>query len=162
MVFVGNGSFSGSGSGLGLSKSAVWKETLDELARRLEVRDRLVFTGHVPQRDLDSFYERSAFTILPSVREGFGLVVVEGWLHRKPTVVTERAGVTELIREGWNGLLFDPERPETLAEKMEQLLEDGGELGRKLGQNGYRTSEKCTLEVAAKAEAALVQEAVEA
>ena len=69
-------------------------------------------------------YERCDFTVLPSVKEGFGLVVVESWLHSKASLVTDEAGVAELIEDGKNGMLVDPEDTDTLSLKMATLLEN--------------------------------------
>jgi glycosyltransferase involved in cell wall biosynthesis len=163
LVLVGNGSFSGSSSGLGLSKSSVWRQHLEEQAERLGVRDRVTFTGHLPQADLDGLYERCRFTILPSVREGFGLVAVESWLHGKPAIVTRRAGVAELIRDGVNGLLFDPDDPGDLPRCMRTLLDDrSGKLRSRLVRNGRTASKQCSLDAAAKAEERMLAEVTEA
>jgi len=163
LVLVGNGSFSGSKSGLGLSKSAAWRTHLEEMVKTAGLESRVVFTGHVTQEELDCWYERSRFTILPSVREGFGLVAVESWLHGKPAIVTERSGIAELIRDGTNGLLFDPEDPAALAQQMRLLLEAGsGRLRARLVRNGRTTSKKCSLDAAEKAEGQLLAEVTEA
>ncbi len=162
LVLVGNGSFSGSSSGLGLGKSAVWRAHLEALAKKSGVSEKVLFTGHLPQSDLDCLYERCRFTILPSVREGFGLVAVESWLHRKPAIVTRRAGISELIRDGVNGLLFDPEEPGDLSRKMRSLLDDrSGKLRARLIRNGSSASKKCSLDAAARAERAMLAEVTE-
>jgi glycosyltransferase involved in cell wall biosynthesis len=153
LVLVGNGSFSGSSEGLGLSKSARWRAHLEEMVEGRGLNGRVVFTGHLPQADLDCLYARCRFTILPSIREGFGLVAVESWLHGRPTIVTARAGISELIRDGSNGLLFDPDEPGALAQKMELLLNDrSGGLWARLVRNGRTTSKMCSLDAAQTAE----------
>ncbi len=163
LVLVGNGSFSGSKQGLGLSKSASWRAHLEELVRVSGLEDRVVFTGHVEQADLDALYTRCRFTILPSVREGFGLVAVESWLHGKPAIVTLRSGIAELIQDGSNGLLFDPEDPGGLAAQMRLLLDRrSAKLRTRLARNGRSTSRKCSLDSAEEAEGALLAEVTEA
>jgi len=162
LVLVGNGSFSAAPGGLGLSKSARWKARLEAEAQRLGVRERVIFTGHIPQHALDCFYERASFTILPSVNEGFGLVVVESWFHRRPALVTERAGIAELVEDGKNGLLFDPDDTAALARKMRRLLDDRGDLARRLVRNATVTARACTIGTAARAEAKLMTEVLEA
>ena len=163
LVLVGNGSFSGSSAGLGLAKSAVWRASLERIVRKADLKGRVIFTGHLPQTDLDCLYERCRFTILPSIREGFGLVAVESWLHGKPAIVTERAGIAELIQDGVNGLLFDPDDPDALAGKMRQLLNDRtGKLRARLVRNGRTTSKKCSIEAAEKAERQMLAEVTEA
>ena len=159
LVLVGNGSFSSSGQGLGLPKSEKWRAELEDLSTRLGVRDRIIFAGHLIQRELDAMYERSEFTILPSIKEGFGLVVIESWLHRKACLVTERAGVAELINEGKNGLLVDPEATSTFGKKIRRLLDDR-EMARLIGQRGYRTSRLCSIGAGVKAEMGVITQLV--
>jgi len=162
LVFVGNGSFSGSGSGLGLSKSARWRTDLEGRVQKAGLEGRVVFTGHVNQVALDSLYERCSFTMLPSVREGFGLVAVESWLHNRPAIVTQRAGIAELVRDGVNALLFDPDRPDELAHQMRRLLDDrGGKLRDKLVRAGRTAAKKCSLDAAEKAEREMLAEVTE-
>jgi glycosyltransferase involved in cell wall biosynthesis len=163
LVLVGNGSFSGSQSGLGLSKSAKWRAHLEEMVKAAGLESRVVFTGHLVQEELDCMYERSRFTILPSFMEGFGLVTVESWLHGKPAIVSNRSGIAELIRDGSNGLLFDPDDPVALAGQMRLLLgARSGELRARLVRNGRTTSKKCFLDAAEKAEGQLLAEVTEA
>ena len=163
LVIVGNGSFSGSSAGLGLSKSGKWRAHLEALVKESHLETRVVFTGHVGQRDLDALYQRSSFTIMPSVREGFGLVAVESWLHNRPAIVTVRAGIAELIRDGYNGLLFDPDDPKALTAQMRRLLDDDtGRLHARLVKNGRTTSKKCSIDAALKAEKAMLTEVVAA
>lgn len=157
MVFVGNGSFSGSGRGLGLSKSAVWREKLESLSRELGVERNVVFAGHLSQKELDAMYERCNFTVLPSVKEGFGLVVVESWLHSKPSIVTKEAGIAELVVDGKNGGLVDPNDAEELASKMSVLLSDR-ELARTMGEIGFESSKQCSMEEGLKAETKAIDE----
>ena len=144
LVLVGDGTFSSSKEGLGLSKGAIWLEKLKKQAEQLGVEERVIFTGYADQRTLNAAYQRCDLTLLPSVAEGFGLVVVESWLFRKPTVVTERAGIIELIQDGQNGLVVDPDDVESIADKLVYLLDNGDEAER-IGANGLITSERCSI-----------------
>ncbi|MGI0140671.1 MAG: glycosyltransferase family 4 protein [Thermoplasmata archaeon] len=157
LVLVGNGSFSSSKQGVGLSKSARWREELERLARRLGVAARVVFAGHLSQAELDAIYERSSFTVLPSVREGFGLVVVESWLHGKAAIVNTEAGIVDLIHDGKNGLLVDSGNTAALAEAMEKLFNDP-ELAGRLGRAGRATAPRCLIDTGLRAERAVIEE----
>ncbi len=160
LLLVGNGSFSGSKAGLGLSKAAQWRAELERLAVELGIGDRVLFSGHVSQRDLDACYERAEFTLLSSIQEGFGLVVVESWIHGKPAIVSKRAGVAELVKHRKNALLYDPEDVEALADQMALLLADPRGLGQRLAEGGAVAMRKCTIEAAARAESLLLEEVV--
>lgn len=162
LVLAGNGSFSGARGGLALSKSDAWRRTLERLAKRSGVASRIVMTGYVDQHGLDCLYERCRFTLLPSRIEGFGLVAIEGWLHRKPTLVSATAGVAELVSDEQQGLLVDPSDPHDLAEKMETMLSLGDERVGELGRLGYFWSRQCWIDSALVKESRLLAEAVEA
>ncbi|MCI4372060.1 MAG: glycosyltransferase family 4 protein [Thermoplasmata archaeon] len=163
LVLVGNGSFSGSAAGLGLSKSAVWRSHLEEIVKARGLEAKVLFTGHLGQADLDALYERCSFTLLPSVQEGFGLVTVESWLHGKPAIITERAGIAELVRNGSNGLLFDPADPKSLVRAMRLLLDSrAGRLRSRLARNGRITARKCSLDAAEEGESKMLAEVTEA
>jgi len=151
LLLVGNGSFSSSSGGLKLSKGAAWRARLEQLAKDLGVQDRVTFAGHLSQRELDAAYVRSSFTVLPSVQEGFGLVVIEGWIHGRPSVVSTGAGVSELVQERANGLLFEPDDVDTLADQMARLASDEA-LARKMGARGRVTSRSCFVEEGVKQE----------
>ena len=160
LVLVGNGSFSGLRTGLGRSRSESWRQSLEEQARQRGISDRVVFTGRVSQHELECLYQRCAFTVLPSLREGFGLVVVESWLYGKPAIISRRAGVAELVQDGENGLLFDPNQPLGLERAMARLLEDRGSLAERLAEGGARTAQRCSLEASVRDEARLLTHVV--
>jgi glycosyltransferase involved in cell wall biosynthesis len=160
LLLVGNGSFSSAKGGLGLSKSDRWRHELEALTEELGLTGRVRFTGHVTQRELDACYERCAFSVLPSLQEGFGLVVVESWIHGRPTVVSRRAGIAELVRHRKNALLADPDDIPALARQMEALLADPDGLGARLTRAAHDSAELCTIEAAARAESLLIEKVV--
>lgn len=158
LVVAGNGSFSGK-LGIGLSKAERWLSQLRELVKAQGVEDRVIFTGYLTHKELQAAYERCELTILPSVLEGFGLVVIESWLYKKPTIVSSMAGVAELINHGENGLLFDPNNPDDLAHNLSAVLSDQN-LASALGENGYKASRQCSLERGMKSEAQVMLDLV--
>jgi len=146
LVLVGNGSFSSARrGGLGLPKGMRWLDRLEGLADRLGVRDNVIFTGHITSGELRSAYTRADVVILPSKLEGFGLVVIEGWLYKKPVVASCRAGVAELITDGKNGYLFNPEKHEELANKITTILSKS-DHAIEVGTRGFETASRCYLE----------------
>lgn len=155
LVLAGNGSFSSSREGLGLSKGERWMSRLRALAGELGVEENVVFTGYITHEELEAAYSRCDLTVLPSVHEGFGLVVVESWIYRKPAIVSSAAGIAELVRDNENGMIFDPDDVNSLAEKILMLLSDQ-ELAERLALNGYEASKSCSLENGVKAESEIL------
>jgi glycosyltransferase involved in cell wall biosynthesis len=159
LVIIGDGSFSASKQGIGLSKAGIWLKHLRELVGKFGLEESVVFAGHLTHSELQAAYQRCELTILPSVLEGFGLVVIESWIYKKPTLVSSEAGISELIKQGENGFLFSPDDPGDLANKISTLLSDK-DLARSLGVNGYKTSRQCSLDRALKLEAELMMDLI--
>jgi glycosyltransferase involved in cell wall biosynthesis len=159
LVIIGNGSFSASKKGIGLSKAGIWLDQLRELVVKLGLEERVTFAGHLTHSELQAAYQRCELTILPSVLEGFGLVVIESWIYKKPTLVSSAAGISELIKQGDNGLLFSPNDPGDLANKISTLMSDK-DLESTLGANGYKTSRQCSLDRAFKLETKLMMDLI--
>jgi len=73
--------------------------------------------------------------VLASRTDSSPRVLREAMASQKPIIAANVDGVPDLIRDGYNGLLFEMENVDDLAEKILVLLENH-ELGRSLGQNG--------------------------
>ena len=106
---------------------------LVELARGLEVADRLLLTGwsDEPRRHLTTF---DVF-VLPSRFEGLPLVLIEAMLAGVPVVATDVGSVAEAVVDGSTGLLVPPCDTEALAGAIASLLGDPG-LRREMGARG--------------------------
>jgi glycosyltransferase involved in cell wall biosynthesis len=85
-----------------------WRSTLEHRARRLRVTDLVTFHGHVDDDERDRLLARSWVMVLPSVKEGWGLAILEAAAQGTPTVAyREAGGVAEAIEDGRTGVLAD-------------------------------------------------------
>jgi glycosyltransferase involved in cell wall biosynthesis len=150
LILAGNGSFTGSGKGgLGHPKSSLWKSHLEDLIRDLKLEDKVILTGHLGHDELDALYSLAELVLVPSAAEGFNLTAVEGWLHRKPCLVSRGAGVSELVHDNVNGFVFNPGDENDLATKLELVLKSTRLIGN-LGTNGSRMADQCYVDRAIK------------
>lgn len=158
LVLVGNGSFSSSKeAGIGLSKGARWRALLEALVRYLHLEDRVVFTGHVDKVRHAASFARADVFAFPSVAEGFGLAVVEAWRAGKPVVVNPGAGVSEIVRDGENGILARSADPEAFAAALVALLASPQARAR-MGEIGQRTAaDACDVRAGAAAVAEILE-----
>jgi glycosyltransferase involved in cell wall biosynthesis len=159
LVLVGNGSFSGSKvGGLAHPKSSSWQSYLEKLVKELGEEKRVKFTGYLPQNLAMAAYRRSNVVALTSYKEGFGLTVLEGWLYKKPVVVSLGCGSSELVIDGVNGYTFNPQKPKQLSEKLNLALKEESSA---LGESGNGTVEQCYIEKGAKNVWETFKEAIE-
>jgi glycosyltransferase involved in cell wall biosynthesis len=77
--------------------------------------------------------------LVPSWEEPFGLVMVEAMAVGTPVVATSRGGPAEVIRDGENGRLVTPDRPEPWAAVATELLSSPG-LRERMAQEGLVTA----------------------
>ncbi|MBN1237744.1 MAG: glycosyltransferase family 4 protein [Gammaproteobacteria bacterium] len=99
--------------------------------------------------------------VLPSRREGIGSILLDAMEHRLPIVASRVGGVPEIVHDGDNGMLIDPERPDQLKARILSLAADP-ELRRRLGDTGHRIAQDFTADVMCRKYLALYEAAVAA
>ena len=82
-------------------------ESLQQQAKRLGLKDKVVFAGFHTDVGLYAWYEIANFFILPSRYEPFGAVINESLVYGCPVVASKYIGATDFVTKG-NGMLFDP------------------------------------------------------
>ncbi|MBK8953265.1 MAG: glycosyltransferase family 4 protein [Chitinophagaceae bacterium] len=76
--------------------------------------------------------EQSQFTVVTSTWEGFGLILLESWLHKKAIVTFDAPAMNEVVDDNENGLLVPFKNTDVLAEKISWLYqhpEKAAEMG---------------------------------
>ncbi len=99
------------------------------MLRRLQTDGRpLHYRGWLSDAELSAAYDRCAFTVYPSLLEGFGLPVWESLLHGKPCVCSDRGAIAETARDG-GCLTTDTADPVALARAIVTFLQSPSLLG---------------------------------
>lgn len=99
------------------------RDDLVEQAARLGVDDAITFHGRTDDAQLDALYASSQVFVLPSTREGFGIVYLEAWLAGLPVIAGNAGAAPEVVRDGIDGLCVEP-TPEAISEAVIALLSD--------------------------------------
>ena len=112
------------------------KKELELTANEIGIREKIIFTGH----QLNSLEMIASFDLLivPSEKEPFGLVTIEGMQVGTPVIGTNSGGIPDIIENNSNGLLVEYNDTKGLSEKMKKLLNDE-HLRLKIINNGYKT-----------------------
>lgn len=82
----------------------------------------IIFTGYVPDADLNSFYNAADLFVYPSIFEGFGLPVLEAMRCGTATLTSNITAMPEVIGDA--APMFDPYSVEDIAEKIALFLRD--------------------------------------
>jgi glycosyltransferase involved in cell wall biosynthesis len=101
-----------------------WDAKLRELADELGITDRVDFTGFVSEEAKHRLLAQAWVALTPSLKEGWGLTIVEAGARGTPTVAfAEAGGVAEALVDGATGLLARDEPH--FVELTRRLLLDG-------------------------------------
>ncbi len=91
---------------------------------RLGIADMIQWTGF--QTDVDRQLDLMDVFVLPSLYgEGLPMVVLEAMANAVPVVAANVEGIPEAVRDGVDGLIFQPANAEDLAQKLAALIGDG-------------------------------------
>lgn len=101
------------------------RDSLVELACRLDVESRVAFAGPVAHASLAAHYRWAALLVLPSREEGFGLVLVEALGCGCPVVASGLPAIRSLLLEGQAGRLFQAGNAADLSQAITGMLADG-------------------------------------
>ena len=106
------------------------RERVLALIGALGVADRVSAPGFVDADAIDAALRGALCLVLPSRREGYGLVVVEACAAGTPAVVVADPdnAATELVEEGVNGFVAPSASPEDLAAAIRRVRDAGAEL----------------------------------
>lgn len=109
---------------------------LRHIIKVLGLKDRVVFHGHISEKKvLSQFYKRADVFVLPSLVEGFGIVLLDAMSFGLPIVATRVGAIPELVKDDINGLLIQPADSPALSKAIGRLL-NSPTLRKKYGKAG--------------------------
>lgn len=111
------------------------RAALEQRARELALGEYVEFLGALAQQELPRHYAAATVFVLPSMREGMGLVFVEALLCGTPVIGTRSGGIPDIVKDGETGLLVPERDPTALANAIQKMLDEPN-LARQLAENG--------------------------
>jgi glycosyltransferase involved in cell wall biosynthesis len=88
----------------------------------LHLSDQMQFLGWVSDAELKALYQRATALVFPSLFEGWGLPLVEAFALGLPVAASNAAALPETAGDA--AVLFDPERPEEIADAIARIWTD--------------------------------------
>ena len=86
------------------------------------LRERVHFSGYVPDEDLVAIYNSALAAAMPSYSEGFGLPAVEAMACGAPVLSSDRGSLPEVVGDA--GLYFDPFDIESISAALIEMVEN--------------------------------------
>lgn len=98
------------------------RKRLEQLVDGLALNNEVIFMGFCKNRL--EFMAKSDVVVLPSIKEGSPLVLLEALALARPVVATDVEGIDELIKQGITGLLVPSKNPKEIARAVIYLLQN--------------------------------------
>ena len=121
------------------------KQRLDAIIRELNLGHVVVFTGLVPDEELAAHFNLGDIFIMPSEKEGFGIVFIEAMFYGIPVIAGNIDGSVDAICNGELGIGVNPNNNDeiiaavhTIAANRSKHLPDHEKLEKHFGYQGYK------------------------
>ena len=102
------------------------------------VAERTEFLGYLNRKKIQEQIDICSFACIPSYFENFSMVAIEIMGRKKALIYTERTSGKEVIKNGENGFVVDPENIASISEKIELLINDT-DLRERMSTEAYKT-----------------------
>lgn len=110
--------------------------TLKKLAKG---DDRIIFYGKQANEEVQKFYRMTGIVVVPSIcYENSPVVIYESLRSGTPVIGSNIGGIPELIKDNYNGFLFEPGNVKELKEILENIIESSEQL-KELSKNDFES-----------------------
>lgn len=94
------------------------------LVKELKLEENIFFRGNKSRNEVLKEFSSAWFSVVPSLVEAFGYVVIESFSVKTPVIGSNTSGIAEIIRDDRDGFLFEVNNHIDLAKKINLLLGD--------------------------------------
>lgn len=99
------------------------RQELEDFAKSRELDDQVKWFGRVEYSCLGRYFQAADVFVFPTYEDIWGMVLTEAMAFGKAALCSQGAGAVEMVIDGENGFVFDPDNPQQLAEYMCRFLE---------------------------------------
>jgi len=98
------------------------KSRLDELINKLDLNENVFLTGYLAEKSLLEYYQAADLFIMPSRKEGFGIVFLEALICGLPVIGGNQDGSVDALRNGELGILVNPGNLQEIIDGITEVL----------------------------------------
>lgn len=118
------------------------KSQLINLVKGYGLENRIEFVSWASSKDFIKKISKCSVFVLPSLYETFGIVIIEAMALSKPVISSDTFGAFDIIKNEYNGFIFEKENVIQLHKVLETTLENIN-LRNEIGTNAQKTVQKC-------------------
>jgi glycosyltransferase involved in cell wall biosynthesis len=101
------------------------RSVAEDLAKSLQVSEFVNFHGHLSEEKVQEFYRENDLLVFPTFHnEGFPMVIFNALQFGLPIVTTKIRAAADYLKDGENCLFCEAKNPESVAEKITELLQN--------------------------------------
>jgi len=104
-----------------------------------EIRKDIVMTGYVPNTEMPSIINQCQVFLYPSLRESFGIPILEGMACGVPVITSNTSSMPEIAGDA--AAIVDPTKPDEIVAAIQKILSDD-KYKRELCEKGIRQAKK--------------------
>jgi len=116
-------------------------DKMRKIIKEKDMEDRVRLIGYVADELMPIYYQQSEMFVLPSLFEPFGMTTQEAMACGRPVVASKFGGIKNVIKNGENGILVDPSKPQEFADAMIKMI-NNKDLSEKIGMQAYKTCQE--------------------
>ncbi len=103
---------------------SVEKNRLDAIIRKLGLEDKVIFTGFVPEGEMALHFKLADLFIMPSEKEGFGIVFIEAMYYGLPVIAGNKDGSVDALCNGELGTIINPDKLPEIEAAIKKILDN--------------------------------------
>lgn len=113
-------------------------ENIQKYIKEKNLEKIVILTGYIPDNELPDYYNLCDVFVMPSKKEGFGIVFLEALACGKPVIAGNKDGSVDALLNGELGILVNPDDKNDIAEALIKVLNNN--VSKKLVNSEYLSS----------------------
>ena len=110
------------------------RKNLENLVKKLNLKERVNFLGEIPNEKIPEYLAAADCFVLPSLKEGFGIAILEAQAAGVPVIATRVGGILDLVEDQKTGILVEPGNAEAITQAILKIR-SSPDFARSLVQN---------------------------
>ena len=120
---------------------------LKQFINKNQLQNLITLLGVINSEDIIDYIKKADLLILPSVFDGWGMVVNEALQSHVPVLVSDQCGAKELVKHGQTGFIFQHNNVESLTENLQNFLNLSSEKKMEMKRFAGKMGEKISIPI---------------